>query len=129
MKKKARLVKKHISKRYRRVFSFFFSTFRVTIDTLDQLAESKISAGGWGEEIKRFFQTSLDSAGKKIGSKFEVVYDVEAAVERVAKGEFAFYENIYFLKHASVRRQILAFGKLTVIYFSLLHLNFFFSAL
>lgn len=75
---------------------------------MDQLAESKISVGGWGDEIKRFFQTSLDSAGKKIGSKFEVIYDVDEAVEKVAKGQFAYYENIYFLKHAAVRRQILA---------------------
>ncbi|KAL0272073.1 UNVERIFIED_CONTAM: hypothetical protein PYX00_005184 [Menopon gallinae] len=81
---------------------------RVTIDTLEQLAESDIATGGWGEEIKRFFQTSLDAAGKKIGSKFEVIYDTDEALERVAKGEFAYYENVHFLRHASIHRQIIA---------------------
>lgn len=79
---------------------------------MEQLADSQISVGGWGDEIKRFFQTSLDAAGKKIGSKFEVVKDVDEAIDRIVKGEFAYYENIYFLRHASVHRQLLVLGKL-----------------
>ncbi|KAK6637957.1 hypothetical protein RUM44_008380 [Polyplax serrata] len=79
---------------------------RVTIDTLEQLAESEIPVGGWGEEIKRFFQTSLDAAGKKIGSKFEIVADIDDAIARIADGQFAYYENVHFLMHASVHRQM-----------------------
>jgi len=84
--------------------------FRVTIDTLEQLAESKISAGGWDEQTMKFFQTSLDSAGKIVGSRFEIERDIDTAVRRVSKGEFAFYENIYFLQFASLRRHILSIG-------------------
>lgn len=79
---------------------------RVTIDTLEQLAQSSIACGGWGEQQREFFLTSLDSAGQKVGRKFEVVSDTDAAVERVARGTFALYGNIYYLHHASVRRQL-----------------------
>lgn len=82
----------------------------VTIDTLEQLAESEIPVGGWGEEIKRFFQTSLDAAGKKIGSKFEIVADIDDAIARIADGQFAYYENVHFLMHASVHRQMVLLG-------------------
>lgn len=83
----------------------------MTIDNLDQLADTKIAAGGWDEQTKKFFQASIDSAGKKVGSRFEIVRDIDAAVARVANGEFAFYENIYFLQYASVRRQILSLSR------------------
>lgn len=56
--------------------------------------------------MKQFFLTSLDTSGQKIGLKFEVIYDTDLAVERVAKGEFAYYENIHFLQYLRVRRQI-----------------------
>ncbi|KAJ4439579.1 hypothetical protein ANN_07706, partial [Periplaneta americana] len=77
----------------------------VTIDTLEKLVDSHISCGGWGEEVKEFFLTSLDTAGQKIGLKFEVIYDTDSAVERVARGQFAYYENIYFLQYLRVKRQ------------------------
>ncbi|XP_069704866.1 ionotropic receptor 21a-like [Periplaneta americana] len=80
-------------------------TPRVTIDTLEKLVDSHISCGGWGEEVKEFFLTSLDTAGQKIGLKFEVIYDTDSAVERVARGQFAYYENIYFLQYLRVKRQ------------------------
>jgi hypothetical protein len=70
------------------------------------LVEDHITCGGWGEEVKQFFLTSLDISGQKIGLKFEVIYDSDLAVERVAKGEFAYYENIYFLQYLCVRRQL-----------------------
>ncbi|CAG2059414.1 unnamed protein product [Timema podura] len=78
---------------------------RVTIDTLDQLATNPISCGGWGEQNKDFFLTSLDTAGRKIGEKFEVIHDTNSALDRVSKGTFAFYDNIYFLRYASVKKQ------------------------
>lgn len=70
------------------------------------MVDNHITCGGWGEEIKQFFLTSLDISGQKIGLKFEVMYDTDLAVERVAKGEFAYYENIYFLQYLRVRRQL-----------------------
>ncbi|KAK7863542.1 hypothetical protein R5R35_011169 [Gryllus longicercus] len=79
---------------------------RVTIDTLDQLANSHISCGGWGEHEKEFFLTSLDDAGKKIGQKFEIVLNEEEAITKVAMGEFAYYGNIFFLRHARIMRQV-----------------------
>ncbi|KDR18055.1 glutamate receptor 1 isoform X2 [Zootermopsis nevadensis] len=82
-------------------------TPRVTIDTMEQLVDNHITCGGWGEEIKQFFLTSLDISGQKIGLKFEVIYDTDLAVEKVAKGEFAYYENIYFLQYLRVRRQLI----------------------
>jgi len=56
--------------------------------------------------VKQFFLTSLDTSGQKIGLKFEVIYDTDLAVERVARGEFAYYENIHFLQYLRVRRQL-----------------------
>lgn len=79
--------------------------FRVTIDTLEQLAESSVGCGGWGEQSKEFFVTSLDITSQKVGRKFEVTYDIDSAVEHVASGEFAYYENIYFLHYLTVKHK------------------------
>lgn len=35
-----------------------------------------------------------------------MINDSDAAVDRVASGDFAFYENVYYLKHASAKRQL-----------------------
>lgn len=70
------------------------------------MVDNHITCGGWGEEVKQFFLTSLDISGQKIGLKFEVIYDTDLAVERVAIGEFAYYENIYFLQYLRVKRQL-----------------------
>ncbi|CAH1402456.1 unnamed protein product [Nezara viridula] len=78
---------------------------RVTINTLEELASSPISCGGWGEQNKEFFTTSLDSAGQRVGHKFEVVYDSNVSISRVAQGNFAYYENIYFLHYAKVTQK------------------------
>lgn len=86
-------------------FLFFISLNRVTIDTLEQLADSDVGCGGWGEQSKEFFITSLDVASQKVGRKFEITYDVDSAVERVAGGEFAYYENVYFLHYLTVKHR------------------------
>lgn len=80
--------------------------YRVTIDTLQQLVDSKLPCGGWGEINLEFFKTSLDSTSQIIGSRFEMINSSDVAVERVAEGKFAFYENVYFLQEMIVRRQI-----------------------
>ncbi|GJQ83352.1 hypothetical protein Trydic_g18137 [Trypoxylus dichotomus] len=79
---------------------------RVTINTLQELVDSKLFLGGWGEVNKELFMTSLDPLAQIIGSKFEFINDSKEAVERIAQGKFAFYENVYFLKEASVVRQL-----------------------
>ena len=77
----------------------------MTIDTLEDLAESSIGCGGWGEQSREFFVTSLDVASQKVGRKFEVIHDVDSAVERVASGELAYYENIYYLHYLTVKHK------------------------
>ncbi|XP_045473647.1 glutamate receptor 1-like [Harmonia axyridis] len=79
---------------------------RVTIDTLQELIESKLATGGWGEINREFFQTALDPTIHEIGKTFEIVNSSEEAIDRVADGKFAFYENTYFLKEAIVKRQV-----------------------
>ncbi|XP_046744974.1 ionotropic receptor 21a-like [Diprion similis] len=79
---------------------------RVTIDTLSQLASSQIAVGGWSEEMKEFFLSSLDTDSQEVGNKFEVINQDDEAIARVAAGKFAYYENKYFLRHARAKRQI-----------------------
>ncbi|XP_063925717.1 glutamate receptor ionotropic, kainate glr-3 [Zophobas morio] len=81
-------------------------TPRVTINTLQELINSRLKCGGWGEVNREFFKMSLDPSTKLIGENFEVVNDSNEAVDKVAQGVFAFYENSYFLKEALVKRQL-----------------------
>jgi len=75
---------------------------RVTIDTLDALADSNINCGGWGEQSKEFFMTSLDKTGQRVGQKFQEVYEVDNPIDLVSKGQFAYYDNIHFLRYVRV---------------------------
>nr|XP_022912663.1 glutamate receptor ionotropic, delta-1 [Onthophagus taurus] len=77
---------------------------RVTIDTLEELADSKLSLGGWGEINREFFTTSLDPAAQLIGFKYEEVNNSHEAIGRVIEGKFAFYENVHYLKEISISR-------------------------
>lgn len=61
-----------------------------------------MDSGGWGEQSKEFFMTSLDKTGQRVGQKFQEVYDVDEAIDRVSKGQFAYYDNIHFLRYAKV---------------------------
>ncbi|XP_075969996.1 ionotropic receptor 68a [Anticarsia gemmatalis] len=78
---------------------------RVTIDTLQELVDSKVTCGGWGTETKKFFEDSLDEFGQKIGEKFETIDDPTQAANKVAQGVYAYYDNSDFLKYISVRRK------------------------
>nr|AXF48871.1 ionotropic receptor IR40 [Lobesia botrana] len=78
---------------------------RVTIDTLKELVDSKVTCGGWGTETKHFFEESLDEIGQKIGERFEMIDDPDEAATKVAQGVYAYYENKYFLKYLSVKRK------------------------
>ncbi|XP_025207668.1 glutamate receptor ionotropic, delta-2 [Melanaphis sacchari] len=79
---------------------------RITIDTLDALADSNINCGGWGEQSKEFFMTSLDKTGQRVGQKFQEVYEVDKAIDLVSKGQFAYYDNIYFLRYVKMMQNI-----------------------
>lgn len=60
---------------------------RLTIDTLQELANSPISCGVWGFENQRFFLTSTDEISQKLGKKIEIISNSEEAV-RVKKNAF-----------------------------------------
>ncbi|KAB0794722.1 hypothetical protein PPYR_11561 [Photinus pyralis] len=79
---------------------------RVTIDTLQELINSKLAVGGWGEVNVEFFRTSLDVPTQIIGSRFEKLNDSDDAIDRVVEGNFALYENEYYLQNAVVKKQL-----------------------
>ncbi|XP_050502867.1 glutamate receptor ionotropic, delta-1 [Diabrotica virgifera virgifera] len=80
-------------------------SLKVKIDTVEELVESRLTYGGWGEINKEFFKKSTDPSLEIISKNFVTVNDSEDAVDRVAEASFAFYENTYFLKEALVKRQ------------------------
>ncbi|XP_053677578.1 uncharacterized protein LOC128727667 [Anopheles nili] len=71
---------------------------RLTIDTLQDLADSSIRCGAWGEQNRLFFERAQDPHSQTIGAKLEHSPDSHQAVEQVGEGLFAYYENIYLLR-------------------------------
>ncbi|KAJ6650185.1 hypothetical protein Bhyg_05430, partial [Pseudolycoriella hygida] len=71
-----------------------------------QLADSSIGCGAWGEQNQKFFLESLDEAGQKIGAKLDDTNDFTEAIERVAKGKYAYYENEFTLKEMKAKRDV-----------------------
>lgn len=67
---------------------------------------SGLTCGGWGDNVKHFFQTLEDIPGRKIAERFEKINDSDTAIFRVAQGKFSYYENTYYLKAATVKRQL-----------------------
>lgn len=84
-----------------------FSLFRINIDTFSQLAKSAITVGGWGEDKRELFSSSLDNDLNRIGEKFELIDNEEDAIAKVASGKFGYYENIHVLQVARAKRQVL----------------------
>ncbi|CAD6221770.1 GSCOCT00011636001.3-RA-CDS [Cotesia congregata] len=80
---------------------------RITINTIADLAKSSLPVGGWDENYKDVFSSESDALLNKIGKNFELVNDEDEAISRVAKGAFAYYDNIYVLKEARAKRQLL----------------------
>uniref|UniRef100_A0A182YGS4 Ionotropic glutamate receptor L-glutamate and glycine-binding domain-containing protein n=1 Tax=Anopheles stephensi TaxID=30069 RepID=A0A182YGS4_ANOST len=78
---------------------------RLTIDTLQDLAESSISCGAWGEQNRLFFQMAQDPYSQTIGAKLEHAPDHNQAVEKVSEGMYAYYENIYLLRQLRSTRK------------------------
>uniref|UniRef100_A0A336MB17 CSON013115 protein n=1 Tax=Culicoides sonorensis TaxID=179676 RepID=A0A336MB17_CULSO len=71
---------------------------RVTIDTIEELAKSKIGIAIWGDQNKGFFLMSQDKFSQEVGEKAEHYSDPLAITKMVAEGKFALYENEFFLK-------------------------------
>ncbi|GBP17202.1 Glutamate receptor ionotropic, delta-2 [Eumeta japonica] len=78
---------------------------RVTIDTLNELVDSKIACGGWGTETKKFFVESMDETTRTIGARFQIINNPYLAVKKVAQGVYAYYDNEYYLKYLSLQKQ------------------------
>lgn len=64
-----------------------------------------MDCGGWGEQSKEFFKNSLDKTGQRVGQKFQEVYNVAEAIDMVSKGQFAYYDNIHFLRYIKVMQK------------------------
>nr|AOE47990.1 putative ionotropic receptor IR [Athetis lepigone] len=78
---------------------------RVTIDTLQELVDSKVTCGGWGTQAKMFFEESLDEYSQRIGERFQTIDDPLQAADKVAQGVYAYYDNSDFLKYITVTRK------------------------
>lgn len=55
---------------------------RLTIDTLQELANNPIGFGAWGEQNRQFFLTSSDEVSQKIGEKIESISTSDDAVNK-----------------------------------------------
>lgn len=53
---------------------------RLTIDTLEELANGPIACGAWGEQNRQFFLTSTDETSRRIGEKIELIANADDAV-------------------------------------------------
>ncbi|XP_053663227.1 uncharacterized protein LOC128712357 [Anopheles marshallii] len=78
---------------------------RLTIDTLQDLAESPIRCGAWGAQNKLFFQMAQDPYSQAIGAKLEHAPNYNEAVDKVSEGLYAYYENIYILRQLRSTRK------------------------
>lgn len=97
----------------------------MTIDTLQELANSQIECGAWGEQNKEFFMSSSDEASQRIGQNLVPTDNAKQAVylhiskctniisiiikpilqvERVAKGDFAYFESEYVLRELRAQK-------------------------
>lgn len=66
---------------------------RLTFDSIEQLSSSWLKFGAWGEQNHELFLNSTDQFAQKIGQKIQNIDDFEIAIQKVASGEFAIYEN------------------------------------
>ena len=83
----------------------------MTINTITELAKSRIAVGGWMDEQKDLFMSSSDQDVRNIGERFELTTNEDEAIARVANGSFSYYDNIDVLKHARALRQQLEYAQ------------------
>ncbi|XP_046803555.1 probable glutamate receptor [Lucilia cuprina] len=72
---------------------------RITIDSLEELMESRLTLTVGSMENKKLFDNAFDEILKKLGTKTVVVNDITDITSKIAKGGYAYYDNHYFLKH------------------------------
>lgn len=76
----------------------YFIFNRVTIDTIKELADSKVGIGMWGQFNKDLFLMAQDEDSQTLGQRAEHYTDPLEAAGKVSDGSYAFYENEHFLK-------------------------------
>ncbi|XP_055386312.1 glutamate receptor ionotropic, kainate glr-3 [Condylostylus longicornis] len=72
---------------------------RITVDSVRELSESGIKCGALGFNNKILFQDSFDEYVQKIGNYLEHVETTEGVTLRILKGDFAYFDNGYFLRY------------------------------
>ncbi|XP_055851985.1 glutamate receptor ionotropic, kainate 5 [Episyrphus balteatus] len=58
---------------------------RITIDTIEELSKSRITASVWGTENKKFFEEAFDEVAQDISEKLELIDDIYGVTDRIAK--------------------------------------------
>ncbi|XP_061388746.1 glutamate receptor ionotropic, kainate glr-3 [Musca vetustissima] len=72
---------------------------RITIDTLEELLQSRLTLSVGSIENKKLFDNAFDQILKELGTNTDVLTDITGVTEKIVKGGYAYYDNQYFLQH------------------------------